>query len=208
MGPAGVVCLTKQDFRYQAKKRGYHGGACVQEVVLPLAALRHVGTPLPEGWQDLPPFQPAWWDIRQPTGETPVVPPRPATQPPRVATKPIGELDLFAHAAEEQVRATGDWLTALLTSELYHEQMRRAARIPKLQDEVPRLLRALESRGGSMLRSALAQELGLPLFRIDGLVQNAGRILNIDGYEVIAYDRTAETIALNLELLKSQFGIG
>jgi hypothetical protein len=208
MGTAGVVCLTKRDFRYQAKKRGYHGGACAQEVVIPLAALRHVGTPLPEGWQDLPPFQPAWWNIRQPKAETPIALPRPITQPARAAAKPIGELDLFAQTAQEPVRATSDWLTALLASELYQEQMHRAARIPKLQDEVPRLLRALEARGGSMLRSALAQELGLPLFRIDGLVQNAGRILNLDGYEAIAYDRTAETIALNLELLQSQFGIG
>jgi hypothetical protein len=206
MGAAGVVCLTKRDFRYQAKKRGYHGGACVQEVVIPLAALRHVGTPLPEGWQDLPPFQPAWWGIRQPTGAAPAVLPRPVTPPPRAVARPIGELDLFAQPTQDH--APGDWLAALLASELYREQMRRAARLPKLQDEVPRLLRALESRGGSMLRSALAQELGLPLFRIDGLVQNAGRILNLDGYEVIAYDRSSETIALNLELLKSQFGIG
>ncbi len=208
MGAASVVCLTKRDFRYQAKKRGYHGGACVQEVVIPLAALRHVGTPLPEGWQDLPPFQPAWWDIRQPKGETPVLPPRPVTPAPPARTKPLGELDLFAQPTTEQVRATGDWLTALLASELYCEQMRRAARMPKLQDEVPRLLRVLQTRGGSMLRPALAQELGLPLFRIDGLVQNAGRVLNLDGYEVIAYDRAAETVTLNLELLKSQFGIG
>ena len=208
MGTAGVVCLTKRDFRYQAKKRGYHGGACVQEVVIPLTALRHVGTPLPEGWQDLPPFQPAWWDIRKSTAETTSAPPRPVTPPPQARPKPIDELDLFAPVTKEPVRATGDWLTALLASELYRGQMHRTARIPKLQDEVPRLLRALEARGGSMLRSVLAQELGLPLFRIDGLIQNAGRLLNLDGFEVIAYDRTAETIVLNLELLKSQFGIG
>jgi hypothetical protein len=208
MGPAGVICLTKRDFRYQSKKRGYHGGACVQEVVVPLAALRHLGTPLPDGWQDLPPFQPAWWDIRPPTGEAPPVLPRAVAGRPRVVPKPVSELDLFGEAGQEQVAATGDWLTALLASELYREQMRRAARIPRLQEEVPRLLRALGAHGNSMLRSALAQELGLPLFRIDGLVQNAGRILNLDGYEAIAYDRAAETIALNLELLKSQFGVG
>ena len=63
MGGSGIVCLTKRDLRYQAKKRGYHGGACVQEVVIPFAALRHVATVMPETWQDLPPFQPTWWDI-------------------------------------------------------------------------------------------------------------------------------------------------
>ncbi len=207
MGSAGLVCLTQREFRYQAKKRGYHGGACVQEVVIPLAALRHVGTPVPEGWEDLPPFQPTWWNIRQPTSEAPVFPPRPIAQPPRVAPKPPGELDLFPVVAKVPASVAGDWLGALLVSPLYREQMRRATRMPKLQDEIPRLLRALEARGGSMLRAALAQELGLPLFRIDGLVQNAGRILNLDGYDVIGYDRAAETVTLNLELLKSQFGL-
>jgi hypothetical protein len=179
----------------------------VQEVVIPFAALRHVATAMPETWQDLPPFQPTWWDITLLARETPLTPPRPVPKPLPATLKPVGELDLFAHATQEQPRAETDWLAVLLGSELYREQMRRAARTPKIQEEVPRLLRFLEARGGSMLRSALAQELGLPLFRIDGLVQSAGRVLNLDGYEVIAYDRAAETVVLNLELLRSQFGI-
>ena len=208
MGAPGVVCLTRRDLRYQLKKRGYHGGACVQEVVIPLAAMRHVATPLPEGWEDLPPFQPAWWDINRLSREIPAEPARPAPRPARAVAQPVGELDLFAHVTQAPVQPAANWLEALLSSALYGEQMRRTARVPKLQDEVPRLLRGVEARGGTVLRSALAQELGLPLFRIDGLVQNAGRVLNLDGYEVIAYDRAAETVTLNLELLKSQFGIG
>jgi hypothetical protein len=207
MGASGIVCLTKRDLRYQAKKRGYHGGACVQEVIVPFAVLRHVATAMPETWQDLPPCQPAWWDVTLLARETPLPPPQSVPKPLAITPMPVGELDLFTHAAQGQPRAATDWLAVLLGSELYREQMRRAARIPRMQDEVPRLLRALEARGGSMLRSALAQELGLPLFRIDGLVQNAGRVLNLDGYEVIAYDRAAETVVLNLELLRSQFGI-
>jgi hypothetical protein len=170
--------------------------------------MRHVATPLPEGWEDLPPFQPAWWDINRLSREIPAEPARPAPRPARAVAQPVGELDLFAHVAQAPVQPAANWLEALLNSALYREQMRRTARVPKLQDEVPRLLRAVEARGGTVLRSALAQELGLPLFRIDGLVQNAGRVLNLDGYEVIAYDRAAETVTLNLELLKSQFGIG
>jgi hypothetical protein len=208
MGSAGVVCLTNRGVRFQSKKRGYHGGACVQEVVIPLAALRHLGTPLPEGWQDLPPFQPTWWDLRRLSGEEPVAVPRPIQTLPPAKAKPGAELDLFAHADRIQVGRAQDWLEALLKTDLYQEQLQRAARIPKLQDDIPRLLRALQARGGRMLRPALAQELAVPLFRVDGLVQNAGRVLNLDGYEVIGYDRASETVALNIELLKSQFGIG
>lgn len=207
VGAVGVVCLTRRDVRYQAKRRGYHGGACVQEVVVPLTALRHVGTSLPEGWHDLPPFQPPWWDLKPLSGEEPVAVSRPVTPPPRVAGRPSGELDLFGPAGRVEGGHEKDWLGALLNTELYREQIRRAARIPRLQEDIPRLLRVLEARGGSVLRPVLAQELAMPLFRVDGLVQNAGRVLNLDGYEVIGYDRSSETITLNIELLKAQFGI-
>jgi hypothetical protein len=53
----------------------------------------------------------------------------------------------------------------------------------------------------------LAQQLGLPLIRVDGLIQNYRRLLNVDGYDVLSYDQPSETIALNIELLRSQFEI-
>jgi hypothetical protein len=207
MGQPRVVCLTRRDLRYQSKKRGYHGGACVQEVVIPLAAMRHIATPLPEQWSELPPFQPAWWDISRLSRETPVESARPVPPAAPVAAKALDELDLFAHATPTAPGPAQNWLEALRNSPLYREQVRRAARMPKLHEEVPRLLSVLDARGGSALRSVLAQDLGMPLFRIDGLVQNACRVLNLDGYEAIAYDRVAETVTLNLELLRGQFGI-
>ena len=57
------------------------------------------------------------------------------------------------------------------------------------------------------MKPSLAQALGVPLFRIDGLVQNVSRILNVDGYEVLSFERATETIALNINLLKTQFEI-
>lgn len=207
MGETGLVCFVRKDARYQAKRRGYHGGACAQEVVVPLTALRHVATEVSGEWQDLPPVVPAWWNIRPPIGVPPTPPPVPAVRPAPARPRQPGELDLFPEGAPAAPSEGQDWLAALLASDLYKEQVRRAARMPRLQEEVPRLLRVLEARGGSMLRSALAQEIGLPLFRIDGLVQNAGRVLNLDGYEAIEYDRTSETVVLHLDLLRSQFGL-
>ena len=57
------------------------------------------------------------------------------------------------------------------------------------------------------MKPSLAQALGVPLFRVDGLVQNICRILNVDGYEVLSFDRSTETITLNIKLLKTQFEI-
>jgi hypothetical protein len=38
-------------------------------------------------------------------------------------------------------------------------------------------------------------------------VQNVSRVLNVDGYEVLSFERTTETISLNVSLLKTQFEI-
>ena len=45
----------------------------------------------------------------------------------------------------------------------------------------------------------------LPLIRVDGLIQNYRRLLNVDGSDVLSYDYPSETIVLNIELLKTQF---
>lgn len=206
-GRSSVVCLAKRNLRYQAKKRGYHGGVCVQEVIIPVAALRHAGCTVGGGWEDLPPFQPKWWSVESLVGmEAPLPRPR-FIAPPTLPETKKAELDLFAHAAQRLGQAGPDWLPLLLGSPLYREQAKRAARGAPPAELMQRLLKALEACGGTMLRPALAQELGLPLFRIDGLVQSAGRILNIDGYEAIACDRSSETVSLNINLLKRQFEI-
>jgi len=206
-GRPEVVCLAKTGLRYQTKKRGYHGGACVQEVVVPVAALRHVACPLPEGWEDLPPFQPSWWRLESLSGLEPLLP-TPVPAKPRTTVEPRRpELDLFAHAARQSGQPQADWLQSLFQSGLYQEQAQRAARGAPAPELMGRLLKTLEQQGGRMLRPTLAQELGMPLFRIDGLVQSAGRILNLDGYEVISYDRASETVSLNIDLLRRQFDI-
>ena len=69
------------------------------------------------------------------------------------------------------------------------------------------LLNTIDARGGSIMKPSLAQALGVPLFRIDGLFQNISRILNVDGYEVPSFERATETIVLNINLLKTQFEI-
>lgn len=206
-GQPEVVCLAKKGLRYQTKKRGYHGGACVQEVVVPFTVLRHVACPPPEGWDDLPPFQPSWWRTESLGGLEPPLPAPVPAKPRAVAEPRRPELDLFAHAARQAGQPQADWLQVLLQSGLYIEQAQRAARGAPTPELMGRLLKTLERQGGRMLRPALAQELGMPLFRIDGLVQSAGRILNLDGYEVISCDRASETVCLNIGLLKSQFEI-
>ncbi len=37
--------------------------------------------------------------------------------------------------------------------------------------------------------------------------ENVSRILNVDGYEVIVFDRASDTITLNVGLLRTQFDL-
>jgi len=231
-GKPRVICLTRRQLRYQTKKRGYHGGATVQEVIIPFAAIHPVGSEVPEGWNERPPAQPSWWHLEslslpeRPSIGSAVPADRlgstsarqgrralpegtPALQPvPAGAAGGRDEFDLFTHAARRRAASEQDWLNALFDSDLYRDQVRRAARGAPADELMRRLLKTLADRGGSMLRAALAQQLALPPFRVDGLALSAGRILNLDGYEVISFDRSCDTVTLNLQLLKSQFALG
>lgn len=72
-------------------------------------------------------------------------------------------------------------------------------------EQLKRFLVLLEQRNGRVLRGHLAQQLEMPLLRVDGLIQNYRRLLNVDGYDVLSYEQASETVSLNIQLLKSQF---
>ena len=65
----------------------------------------------------------------------------------------------------------------------------------------------LAFRASGLSRVALAERLGVPLFRLGGIVSALRRILNVDGYDVLSVDDSSETIELNRELLDTQFGL-
>jgi len=67
------------------------------------------------------------------------------------------------------------------------------------------LLAALEAHRGRMARRLLVQVLGEPEFRCRGILTEVQRLLNVDGYQVIAVDDISGTVALNRRLLNTQF---
>ncbi len=59
-GEDRVIVLWSEAARYCVKKNGYHGGATLQEVVVPLGVCaRRVRSR--EGWAPLPELKPDWW---------------------------------------------------------------------------------------------------------------------------------------------------
>lgn len=194
-----VTLACSANVRYTKGKRGYHGGANPQEIVAPLAILSDVRADVPEGWTEVAPFEPDWWKID--TSEV-----RPAFVAKAKTEKAVQGLELF-EMATQPVGSEGGWIGALLKSPTYQEQSKLAVRGARNEELMIRLLKILDSRGGTVVKQALAQELDMPPFRVDGLIINVSRILNIDGYEVIGFDRASDTVTLNLGLLRTQFDL-
>lgn len=199
-GSNRITLACSAGIRYGKGKRGYHGGANPQEIVVPLAILSDVRGTVPEGWVEMPSYQPGWWRI-----DSSEMVPAPAKK--AKAEKAVAGLDLFELAGEKAGGKDVEWVSSLLTSPIYLAQSKLAVRGAPAADLMAKLLHGLESRGGTVLKQALAQELGMPSFRVDGLIQNVSRILNVDGYEVIGFDRISDTVTLNVGLLCTQFDL-
>jgi hypothetical protein len=204
-GRSSVIVPWSERTRYGPRKNGYHGGITPQEAVLPLAVLTWGGS-APAGFVEAPLTHPDWWF--EPIG---AARPRPPLQPVPVSRtrkeRPL--LDALdpgrgaVAASESSARIW--WIEALLVSERYVEQKELSSgRGLPPDDKVRRLLLALGERGGKLTKAALAQRLGLPPFRLTGLIVATRRLLNVDGLQVLEVDES-ETVSLSRPLLERQF---
>jgi hypothetical protein len=133
------------------------------------------------------------------------------TEPPPVPSgkrrkAPGPQGDLFLALATPP--ADDGWVERLLASAVYAEQKRLAARIAPADEDLRRFLLALDSRGGKLGKTALAQRLGMPMVRIGGFLSAVRRVLNVDRSPVVSIDEAAGEVELNRGLLDIQFQIG
>lgn len=187
-----MIAPATEGIRYSAvRKLGYHGGATAAECLAPLAVLVPPGRKL-EGWQEAGEILPLWW-FASPAEEA-------------QARKPAKRRPDRAQPLFEGVSGIErDWVTDFLASETLAEQM--AVLGGRLEtSRVADAINALRSRNGVLMKAALAQKLGIPAFRIDGFLSNLQRVLNVDSYPVISVD-ASQTVRLDMELLKRQFGL-
>ncbi|MCA8920002.1 MAG: BREX-2 system phosphatase PglZ, partial [Planctomycetes bacterium] len=190
-----LIAPWKERIRYGPKRNGYHGGVSPQEMLIPVALLRHERVQVPE-LNELVEQLPEWWELDVATAE-------PTTPQPVAAKKPKVLFDDAAPArASKPVPA---WISTLLKSPVLKAQAELAGRRPLKREELTELLTALTASGGTITESALARELDMPRFRLGGFITVAQRMLNVDGYEVLSRDEESATVALNEKLLKTQF---
>lgn len=202
-----TVVPWSEKVRYSKEKMGYHGGASLQEVIIPFGVFRSVGE-IGElsGWTEVPVQSPSWWTLRRPVTSVSDTPassyknPRvrhPTKQRPEKKTR-----DLFETSAPTSANA---WIDDVLSSPMYPEMKSRAGRVLISDDQVRKLLQYLAARGGQAMMASIGQAIGIPGIRLNGFLAAAQRLLNVDGYSVLAVDRSARTVKLNIETLKTQF---
>jgi len=204
-----VIVPWSERIRYGIKKNGYHGGVAPQEMVTPIAVLSPSDV-FPEGWVDVPVDVPLWWE--QPA----VAPQFTAKVPARTKPPKPQQTGLLFNLEEEGVDArtpvgktpveTG-LVATLFRSPIFELQKKLAGRSVPPDEILRSVLSALDQRGGRMTSAAIARSVNYPPMRLRGLLAVMQRVLNIDGFAVLTRDEASDTVDLNRELLKRQFGL-
>jgi hypothetical protein len=196
-GERRLIAPWSETVRYSQKKHGYHGGATLQEMLVPIGVFTPPDHTL-AGWEGLPDRKPMWWyRAEAPPTDAPTIPVRRTR---RTKKSPTVQASLFA-TTEPQT----DWIRRLLGSTVFTAQRHMAGRKVPDNRVVEACLRALEAHHGRMSCRALAQVLGQPDFRLRWLLAGLQRLLNVDGYQIVVVDEAAGTIEINRPLLDTQF---
>jgi hypothetical protein len=205
-----IVALWDPHVRYTDRKAGYHGGAALAEVTIPLLAFLPLGADAPTGWRALPEQSPAWWSLDAEVRPVPAVPTLAPAQ--RKTTKIAARKDqpeLFDIAAETAVTAAGAspaaaLVTELLGTDLFDAQQKLMPRKVPTAKILAVLVALLES-GGVLPLPVVAERAGEPAVRAAGFAATLQRILNIDNYPVLAVIDNGRNVKLDETMLRKQF---
>lgn len=220
-----LIAAVTERVRYTTRKAGYHGGASLAELTVPVLAFLPAGAPAPKGWTVLPPSQttPTWWTTPA-ARSTASAPPAgigaevPKPTAPRRGPKPVqdevlfpvdaplGESALDPARAETNGKAPGGTLGArVVASEAYRSQKKFVLKMK--DDEVIAAIDALRRGDRTLPASVLAEVVGRSGTSFDGFLANLERLLNIDQYPVLSRIDSGRTVRLDFDLLDEQFDL-
>jgi hypothetical protein len=216
-GGGAVVLPWREEIRYGPRKAGYHGGAAPAEAVIPLLVFSAGDENAVPGWAGAPVASPAWWresavvevtDVPTPAVPAPV-PRRPwPQQDDSLFDLPAPSSDAAAvPAAPPPAAGPPALVNALLASDLYRQRRTSDTRTRLPDERVAAMLGALLGGGGRATLDGLAAQAGIPAHRIGGAVTALRRLLQVEGYPVLAMDADGQTVKLDVALLAEQFGL-
>jgi len=207
-GAKEVLVPWSELLRYGGKKAGYHGGATPQEVLVPLAVFSAANdAPL---WEFSPPATPEWWNsvplpMEAPKPKLPAETRRRAKKASPAASQPTLFSEQPRPVSPPPSPAAG-WIDGLMTCEIYEAQCKLAGKGAARNEDVRSVLVALEERG-RLPRTALARQIGIPLFRLNGLLSNVRRLINVDQSPILVIDDAGDWVELDMKQLAAQFEI-
>ncbi len=199
-GKKVILPFTERLSYSPKRKNGYHGGVTPQEAVVPVSVLCSREQRIPD-WVVSAGERPEWWTEEAVAAPAAAVAEKSSTTRALTTKSPAPQRDLFDGPTKAGERVLQD----LVKSERFKEQLATVQRQAITAKVAADVARALEARGGTMTRAALAKELGMPEFRVKGYITTLKRVLNVEGYAVLAFDEASSTVTLNVELLRIQF---
>jgi PglZ domain len=213
-----VVAAVNEKIHYTARRAGYHGGASLAEVVVPVIILLPSDSLLPAGWYayDAAGHAPAWWDAPA-SRATQLSAPGQAADPAKPAQSrrrraatvaPDGDA-LFdvteaAPTLRQQAQPSVTLGGQIVASPRMASQRQRIPRAPA-ETDVAALIDALARAGGRLTLPEAAAVTGQPAVRMSRYLAQVARLLNVDSYAVLNHSEVDRLVELSLPLLRQQF---
>lgn len=220
-GGGHIVAPWREDIRYTYRRFGYHGGASLAEMTVPVLVLLPTPDLLPTGWSVLPPelAAPVWWAPRSTAAPAHPAADAVAMPPVKRKGKAVRQLEsgdgLFAiddmpvtasPSTGETPAAPPTWGARVVATEVYNSQrafVRKAPDKPVVATVIDKLLAA----DGTLSLTAVAAVAGRAGRNPDGFAATLQRLLNVEGYPVLGLADGGRTLRLDQELLRQQFGL-
>ncbi|MEV7995005.1 BREX-2 system phosphatase PglZ [Streptomyces sp. NPDC086077] len=200
-----AVLPWREDLRYIARRAGYHGGASLAEVTVPVITLVPSADRIPAGWTLLPTerIAPGWWHGDDES--TPAVSGAEAAPAAERTPRPLPEPRTADRATAPERAGLGE---RTVQSAPYKAQ-REFVRLAPADKAVAAVLDALLAAGGKLSPGAVAAAAqtatGKSQRNPERFATVLERLLNIDGYPVLQLVESGRTVQLDKALLIQQF---
>lgn len=214
LGEGSAVLAVDADLRYTNKKAGYHGGASLAEVVVPVIVLSpHAADGAsgvwPDGWEEAPSQEPLWWSaaVADGGGQSQPAPAGPyasegGDEPPSL----FDDLEPDAPTAQDGPGAASGLGARVTASQTFASQEELAPRNRLESSRIAELIDVLAAARGTRLPlTTVSTVLRVAPTRLPGALTVIIQLLNVEGYSVLTRD--GDLVVLDVLLLKQQFGV-
>jgi hypothetical protein len=209
-GAHGVVLLADDQSRYGgAAHAGEHGGATLAEVVAPcllVAPDEEFGGVEDSALRVRSAYVPPWWHfdvagyVEEPEAE-------PGRKKKALPTAPQLELDVEPEQKPRRKRPSVSVPSVRASVLDDNELLAARASTAATRKQVIMAVELLRGRDFVMSAAAFSAALGQPAWRVAQIVSVLQEVLNVEGYQVLRYDRKGQQIHLHREMLETQFEV-